>query len=94
MSYGEITSSVRIDATGTFDIALVDAGSTTCQSPKFVAQVTVDAGKHATLALVGLLSATGSDADPARALSIVSFTDDAQLDLANARVRLIHTALG
>jgi hypothetical protein len=94
VGFGEVTSSVRLQPAGTFDIALVDAGSTTCQSPKFVTQVTVDAGKHATLALVGLLSAVGTDADPAQALSILSFTDDGQLDLQNARVRLIHAALG
>jgi hypothetical protein len=94
VSYGEITSSVRLGAAGTFDIALVRAGATTCMSPRFVAQVTVDPGKHATLAIVGLVADTSTEADPGRALGVASFVDDTQLDLLNARVRLIHAALG
>jgi hypothetical protein len=94
LSYGEVTSTIQLDTSGTFDFALVPAGSKSCDSALFVGHVTLDAGKHATVAVVGLLAALQSDAETAQALSIVSFTDDGALDPQNARLRIVHAALG
>jgi hypothetical protein len=94
LSYGQVTSTIQLDTSGTFDFALVSAGSKSCDKPLFVGQVTLDAGKHATVAIVGLLAALQSDAETAQALSIVSFIDDGELDAQNARLRIVHAALG
>lgn len=87
--FGTMAPDVLLPTSGTFDIALLPAGRTSCASPWFVGQVTLDAGKRATVVLMGLYA---DDAGPMQ-LSIVSFTD-APLDPQTARVRLIHAALG
>jgi hypothetical protein len=95
VAYGEITSSVRLPAIGTLDVALVAGGAASCVNPRFVAKVTLDAGKHVTVAMVGLLADVGADASsPARALSLVALTDDGTVEPESARVRLVHAALG
>lgn len=87
--FGAMSPDVTLPTSGTLDIALVAAGQASCASPKFVGTVTLDAGKAATVVIMGLLA---DDAGPSQ-MSIVSFTD-APLDPQTARVRIIHAALG
>jgi hypothetical protein len=87
--FGTMTPDVLLPAAGTFDIAIVAAGQTSCATRRLAGTVTLDAGKRATVVLMGL-AALDSGAD---ALSIVAFTD-APLDPQTARVRMIHAALG
>jgi hypothetical protein len=91
LDFGELTQDVALNAVGTFDIALVTAGALSCGQPLLVKQVTLDAGKRSTVAVMGLAA---SDAGAAGALSVVAFTDDPTSDPQNARVRFIHAALG
>ncbi|HEY6461234.1 MAG TPA: hypothetical protein VIY73_13810, partial [Polyangiaceae bacterium] len=46
--FGTIAPVVQLQASGTFDVALVPTGGHSCVTRTFVAQVTLDAGKHAT----------------------------------------------
>lgn len=87
--FGAMSPDVTLPTSGTLDIALVAAGQASCASPKFVGTITLDAGKAATVVIMGLLA---DDGGPSQ-LSIVSFTD-APLDPQTARVRIIHAALG
>lgn len=91
LDFGELTPDETLLSGGTFDIALVAAGASTCAQPLVVRAVTLDAGKRATVVVMGLSSA---DAGSAAALSLAAFTDDATIDPAHARVRMIHAALG
>lgn len=90
LDFGELTPDEVLGG-GTFDIALVAAGASTCAQPLLVQPVTLDAGKRTTVVVMGLSAA---DAGSAAALSLVAFTDDATIDPAHARVRMIHAALG
>jgi hypothetical protein len=78
-----------LPTSGTFDVAIVRAGQTSCAGPLFSGQVTLDAGKSATVVLMGL---AGADAAPQQ-LAMVAFTD-ATSDPQSAQVRVIHAALG
>jgi hypothetical protein len=89
--FGSMSGDVTLPAAGTLDIALVSAWQQTCGQPLLVGQVTLDAGKHATVAVMGLARV---DAAAQQALSLTSFTDDTTADAQNARVRMIHAALG
>jgi hypothetical protein len=89
LAFGGMTADVQLPTSGTFDIALVAPGQSSCHQAQTVGQVTIDAGKRATAVLMGIASEkTGS-----RALSVVGFTD-APVDPQSARVRFIHAALG
>jgi hypothetical protein len=80
---------VPLFSAGTFDIAVVTAGQTSCATRRLVGSVTLDAGKRATVVLMGL---AGQDSGP-DALGVVAFTDE-PIDPLSARVRMIHAALG
>lgn len=94
LEFAGMSGDVSFPVSGTVDIAIVAAGETSCDAPKLVDQVTLDAGKHATVALVGLARPAPGDAGGDAALSIVAFTDDPTPDAQAARVRVIHAALG
>jgi hypothetical protein len=87
--FGTMSPDVLLPSAGTFDIAVVAAGQTSCAARRLAGTVTLDAGKRATVVLMGL-AALDSGPD---ALTIVAFTD-APLDPQTARVRMIHAALG
>jgi hypothetical protein len=89
LSFGGMSPDVQLSTFGTFDIALVAAGTSSCHQALTVGQVTIDAGKHATAVLMGLVS---PDAGPST-LTVVGFTDQSA-DLQKARVRFVHAALG
>ncbi len=90
VAFGAMTAFVQLPAIGTLDIALVRPNQLSCDSPAFVGHVTLDPGKSATVAVMGLL---GVDAGGESALVMRSFTDEPANEQA-ARVRLIHAALG
>ena len=91
LSFMRVTDYASILGSGTFDIGLVAAGSTGCSEPLAVAQVTLNAGKRTTIAIVGRASV---DAGAQGALAILAFTDDPSIDEKAARVRFVNAALG
>lgn len=88
--FGAMTAAVQLPAAGTFDVALVTPGQSSCYPSRLAGQVTLSASKSVTAVIMGLAA---PDAGPSSALAIVPFTD-AALDPQRARVRLIHAALG
>jgi hypothetical protein len=88
--YRTVSRYLTLRASGPLTIALVAPGSTSCATPLFTADVTIDPGKLSTVAIVG-----GTDADGGAAeLSLVAFIDDRMTMPSQARVRMIHAALG
>ena len=87
--FGTMSPDVLLPAAGTFDIAVVAAGQTSCATRRFAGTVTLDAGKRATVGLMGLAAQDGGPG----ALGVVAFTDT-PIDPQTARVRMIHAALG
>jgi hypothetical protein len=81
---------LTLDAAGPLTIALVAPGSTSCTSPLLSADVTLDPGKLATVAIIGHLSDDGG----AGSLGLVAFIDDRTVAPTTARVRMINAALG
>jgi hypothetical protein len=90
VAFGAMTAYVELPAIGTIDIALVSPGQLSCSVPAFVGHVTLDPGKPATVAVMGLL---GVDAGAASALVMRSFTDE-PTSAQGIQVRFIHAALG
>ena len=90
VAYRTVSRYLTLDASGPLTIALIAPGATSCATPLFTADVTLDPGKLSTVAIVGL---TDTDASGS-ALSLVAFTDDRETVPAMARVRMIHAALG
>jgi hypothetical protein len=91
LSFGHMTGDVGFPTSGTFDIALVQAGVLSCDHPLLVEQVTLDAGKRSTVVVMGLAKAEAGADD---ALSLVAFVDDTMTDALQARVRIVNAALG
>jgi hypothetical protein len=90
VGYRTVSRYLTLDASGPLTIALIAPGATSCATPLFTADVTLDPGKLSTVAIVGL-----SDTDASgSALSLVAFTDDRETKPAMTRVRMIHAALG
>jgi len=89
VTYRSVSRYLTLDAAGPLTIALVSPGSTSCASPLFIADVTLDPGKLATVALVGLAAPDGG-AD----LSLVAFIDDRTTMPDKGRVRMINAAFG
>lgn len=87
--FGQMTPGLTLASSGTFDLALVPAGQTSCVAPLLTGQVTLDAGKSATVVLMGAAPAAAGAAP----LTLVAYTDEAR-DPQSAKVRLIHAALG
>ena len=89
--FGTVTRYVVAHASGTFDLALVLASDVSCARPIALGHVTFDAGKQATVVVMGLARV---DAGAPNALAIAAFTDDATLSPTIARTRFIHAAVG
>jgi hypothetical protein len=89
LAFGAMSPDVLLPSAGTFDIAVVAAGQTSCAKHRLAGTVTLDAGKRSTVVLMGV---AGSDSGP-DTLGVVAFTD-ALVDPQSARVRMIHAALG
>ena len=90
VSYRSVSRYLTLGATGPLTIALVAPGSTSCASPFFMADVTLDPGKLATVAIVGLTAPDAGVADRA----LVAFVDDRTTVASKARVRMINAAFG
>lgn len=82
---------LSLEAAGALTLAIVAPGATSCASPIFSGDVTLDPGKLSTVALVGVRA---DDASSEVALGLVSFIDDRSTVPDKARVRMIHAALG
>jgi hypothetical protein len=82
---------VTVRGSGALEIALVMPGATSCGQPLATGQVTLDAGKRATIVAMGLQSA---DAGANDALTIAAFIDDPTPVMGKARTRFVHAALG
>lgn len=85
-----LTRYLTLPASGALKIALVPQGATSCASPLATGDVTLDPGKLNTVAIVGRLRSDAS----ADGLGLVSFVDDGATLPAQARVRMVHAALG
>ena len=90
VGYRTVSRYLTLAASGPLTIALVAPGSTSCATPLFTADVTLDPGKLSTVAIVGRKAADAGDG----ALALVAFIDDRMTVPAKARVRMIHAALG
>lgn len=90
VGYRTVSRYLTLAVSGTLTIALIAPGATSCASPLFTADVTLDPGKLSTVAIVGLTDPDAGDA----ALALVAFTDDRTTLPAMTRVRMIHAALG
>ena len=90
VSYRSVSRYLTLDAAGPLTIALVPPGSTSCATPLFMADVTLDPGKLATVAIVGIAGADGGSADR----GLVAFIDDRTTVVNKARVRMINAAFG
>ena len=90
IGYRMVTRYLTLDASGPLTIAIVAPGATSCATPLFMADVTLDPGKLATVAIVGLFA---NDAG-AGERGLVSFIDDRTVAADEARVRMINAAFG
>jgi hypothetical protein len=90
VGYRTVSRYLALDASGPLTIALVAPGSTSCATPLFTADVTLDPGKLSTVAILGRAAPDAGDG----ALALVSFIDDRMTVASKARVRMIHAALG
>ncbi|MDB4935643.1 MAG: hypothetical protein JWP87_2615 [Labilithrix sp.] len=90
VSYRSVSRYLTLAASGPLTIALVAPGATSCATPIFTTDVTLDPGKLATVAIVGRSTADAGD----NALALVAFIDDRTTTPAKARVRMIHAASG
>ena len=96
LPYLSMTGYVALQGSGTFEIAIVDASSQGCSTPRLVGQVTLDAGRRSTLALMGRedVDASTGGAGGGTELALIAFTDDPTPDPTKTRVRLLHAAIG
>jgi len=90
VGYRTVSRYLTLAASGPLTIALVAPGSTSCATPLFTADVTLDPGKLSTVAIAGRTGADGGTG----ALALVAFIDDRMTVPAKARVRMVHAALG
>lgn len=67
-----MTADLMLPTSGTFDIAVVAAGQTSCLQHLLVGQVTIDAGEQSTVVVMGV---PGQDGGPS-ALTMAGFVDD------------------
>ncbi len=91
VGFATVSRYVTVTGSGTYDVALVAAGETSCAHPRALGHVTLDPGKHATVVVMGM---SRGDAGVDAALAITAFTDDTTLVSGVARTRFIHAALG
>ena len=90
VGYRTVSRYLTLEAAGPLAIALVAPGATSCASPFFVADVTLDPGKLATVAIVGLVGSDGGAGE----LALVAFIDDRTTAPLKARVRMVNAAFG
>jgi hypothetical protein len=87
-----MTNYITFPGSGTFQVAVVAGGATTCAAPLATLVVTLDPAKLATVALAGVYSPT--DDGGTASLTMLRFIDDPQSVATSARVRIVHAALG
>jgi hypothetical protein len=90
VGYRSVSRYLTLAASGPLTLALVAPGATSCATPLFVADVTLDPGKLSTVAVVGRTSADAGDEQ----LALVAFIDDRITVPDQARVRMVHAAFG
>lgn len=90
VGYRTVSRYLNLSAAGPLTIALIAPGATSCATPLFTADVTLDPGKLSTVAIVGRVDNDGGS----DALALVAFVDDRMTMPGKARVRMIHAALG
>jgi len=90
VAYRSVSRYLSLDASGPLTIALVAPGATSCATPLFMADVTLDPGKLATVAIVGLAANDGGAGDR----GLVAFIDDRTTTADKARVRMVNAAFG
>jgi hypothetical protein len=105
----ELTGYWTIEGSGNYRVDAVAAGSTSCSDPVVSAEVTLEAGRYATVVVLGRARADRSDAGAdasgdagldasadggAGSLTIAAFPDDLVVHPGKARVRFVHAALG
>lgn len=90
IAHRTVSRYLTLSASGPLTLALVAPGATSCATPLFVADVTLDPGKLSTVAIVGRAEPDAGDAS----LALVAFIDDRMTVSDKARVRMIHAALG
>ncbi len=91
VGFGQVSQYVAVSVSGTVDIAIVAAPATDCSSPIAVSTVTLDPGKHDTIALMGVAK---SNVSSDRALGVSAFVDDSLGNPALVRMRFVNAALG
>lgn len=90
VGYRNVSRYLTLGASGPLTIALVAPGATSCATPLLSGDVTLDPGKLSTVAIIGH---PGEDAGDTQ-LSLVAFIDDRSTVPDQARVRMVHAALG
>jgi hypothetical protein len=90
VAYRTVSRYITLGAAGPLTIALVAPGSSSCASPIFSADVTLDPGKLATVAILGQRDADSGDAT----LGLAGFVDDRTTTSDKSRVRIVHAAFG
>jgi len=90
ISFLAVTRYLTLEAAGALTLALVEPGAP-CSNAIFSADVTLDVGKLATVAILGRRD---RDASSESQLSLASYLDDRSTTSSRARVRIIHAALG
>jgi Domain of unknown function (DUF4397) len=88
LGYRTVSRYLTLVASGPLTIALVAPGATSCATPLFMADVTLDPGKLATVAIVGLASNDGGTGSR----GLVAFIDDRTTTADKARVRVVNAA--
>lgn len=88
--YRTVSRYLRLKASGPLTIALVAPGATSCATPLFEADVTLDPGKLTTVAILGRRDTDAGSAS----LALIAYIDDRMTVPIMARVRMIHAALG
>lgn len=90
VNYRTVSRYLTLGASGPLTIALVAPGATSCATPLFIADVTLDPGKLSTVAITSEAKGDGG----AAGLALVAFIDDRMTLPNKSRVRMIHAALG
>ncbi len=91
ISFRRVTNYFTAPNAASVEIAVVNASDASCSTPRARSRVTLDPGKHVTIALMGLAEA---DAGAIGELALVPFVDDTTTNPSGARTRIIHAALG
>lgn len=91
VSFRRVTNYFTAPNAASIEIAVVNASDASCSTPRARSRVTLDPGKHVTIALMGLAEA---DAGAIGELALVPFVDDQAASSSGARTRIIHAALG